>query len=503
MKLCSSGSTPSAEGSLESKDAIVVHKTESSLFRKDLISAMKLADSEQLQEGSYFLISDPWRQEWEKGVQVPVNMAEIMKADIKLVFLELCLSRTVSPHKLLHERADETYKKGMHELTGMQQLAEQLVRYDLDDLDVCWLEEVNLSRLELGLIQINEWNMERVMEALEYQCHEKMTAIMKTEEGLGIEYDEDVVCDVCRSLVSDLIVLGIRTEVSIGIPEKMEPITKISFIPNGLEMKTVLDETDEHDGVKLKLDEEIVGMIFSYWKLKRKSNWDKPLLTPKTEEADILEKQQEDSLVARMKMFVHLRQDLERDVHVRNLCYMIGKREKMKRQFFKCREYVFTSMVRVLIDKQLDLSESDVEGIIASYHFDSLYDNYGLSVRDLPTEESEEADNSMEVSEVDDKSNLAENVTVDVEGASAVKVEPTETETTDMEDNVFNASADDSEMERASSRDKSSHSGKVAGKDSSLPPPIPKLRNDVDEKVLSKKSLHNLQIADPDKSPLR
>ena len=32
------------------------------------------------------------------------------------------------------------------------------------------------------------------------QCHEKMTAIMKTEEGMGIEYDEDIVCDVCRSV---------------------------------------------------------------------------------------------------------------------------------------------------------------------------------------------------------------------------------------------------------------------------------------------------------------
>lgn len=53
------------------------------LFRKDLISAMKLADSEPLQEGSYVLISDPWRQEWEKGVQVPVNTAEVMKTDVK------------------------------------------------------------------------------------------------------------------------------------------------------------------------------------------------------------------------------------------------------------------------------------------------------------------------------------------------------------------------------------------------------------------------------------
>ncbi len=42
------------------------------------------------------------------------------------------------------------------------------------------------------------------------------------------------------------------------------------------------------------------------------SNFNKALLTPKWDEADVLSKQQEDSLIARMKMFVHLRQDLER-----------------------------------------------------------------------------------------------------------------------------------------------------------------------------------------------
>jgi hypothetical protein len=43
------------------------------LFRKDLISAMKLADSEQLASEEYLYITDSWKQDWEKGVQVPVN----------------------------------------------------------------------------------------------------------------------------------------------------------------------------------------------------------------------------------------------------------------------------------------------------------------------------------------------------------------------------------------------------------------------------------------------
>lgn len=32
------------------------------------------------------------------------------------------------------------------------------------------------------------------------RCWEKVQAIIKEEEGLGIEYDENVICDVCRSV---------------------------------------------------------------------------------------------------------------------------------------------------------------------------------------------------------------------------------------------------------------------------------------------------------------
>ena len=41
------------------------------LFRKDLISAMKLPDNEPLTEHDYWVVADTWKQEWERGVQVP------------------------------------------------------------------------------------------------------------------------------------------------------------------------------------------------------------------------------------------------------------------------------------------------------------------------------------------------------------------------------------------------------------------------------------------------
>lgn len=50
-----------------------------------------------------------------------------------------------------------------------------------------------------GEATVDELIMERTMEALERKCHESMNHAIETEEGLGIEYDEDVICDVCRS----------------------------------------------------------------------------------------------------------------------------------------------------------------------------------------------------------------------------------------------------------------------------------------------------------------
>ena len=50
-----------------------------------------------------------------------------------------------------------------------------------------------------ALPELDELTMERVLVELESQCEENMQQAIETEEGLGIEYDEDVVCDVCRS----------------------------------------------------------------------------------------------------------------------------------------------------------------------------------------------------------------------------------------------------------------------------------------------------------------
>lgn len=49
------------------------HHKPAELFRTDFITAMKLPDTESLDDYSYWLIKDQWKLDWEKGVQVPVK----------------------------------------------------------------------------------------------------------------------------------------------------------------------------------------------------------------------------------------------------------------------------------------------------------------------------------------------------------------------------------------------------------------------------------------------
>lgn len=54
-------------------------------YRKDLISAMKLPDSEPLSHEEYWIITDQWKQEWERGVQVPVNPDSLPEPSVRLM----------------------------------------------------------------------------------------------------------------------------------------------------------------------------------------------------------------------------------------------------------------------------------------------------------------------------------------------------------------------------------------------------------------------------------
>ncbi|CAF89063.1 unnamed protein product, partial [Tetraodon nigroviridis] len=92
--------------------------------------------------------------------------------------------------------SQESAEPGSANIRG---LAEAMCRYDLDDVDLYWLHALNTELERMGEEPVDELTMERTMEALERHCHDNINHAIETVEGLGIEYDEDVVCDVCRS----------------------------------------------------------------------------------------------------------------------------------------------------------------------------------------------------------------------------------------------------------------------------------------------------------------
>uniref|UniRef100_A0A8C3NN85 Protein Jade-1 n=1 Tax=Cyanoderma ruficeps TaxID=181631 RepID=A0A8C3NN85_9PASS len=505
----------------------------SEVFRTDLITAMKLHDSFQLNPDEYYVLADPWRQEWEKGVQVPVSPGTIPEPVARVVSETKAVTFT-RPRKFIVSSGAEPPELGY---VDIRTLADSMCRYDLNDVDVAWLQLANEEFKEMGMLELDEYTMERVMEEFEQRCYDNMNHAIETEEGLGIEYDEDVVCDVCQSPDGEdgnemvfcdkcnicvhqacygilkvpegswlcrTCALGVQPkcllcpkkggamkptrsgtkwvhvscalwipEVSIGSPEKMEPITKVSHIPSsrwalvcslcnekvgasiqcsvkncrtafhvtcafdrGLEMRTILAENDEvkfksycpkHSSTKkgdaetlgdspgqesrngiqdtslpahmdpfhsmdqnqeeahrvslrkqklqqledefytfveslevakvLRLPEEPVEFLYQYWKLKRKSNFNKPLITPKKDEEDNLAKREQDVLFRRLQLFTHLRQDLER---VRNLTYMVTRREKIKRSVCKVQEQIFNSYTK-------QLEQERVSGVPSSF----------------------------------------------------------------------------------------------------------------------------------------
>ncbi|XP_033997079.1 protein Jade-1 isoform X1 [Trematomus bernacchii] len=549
----------------------------SEVFRTDLITAMKVHDSNQLIPEEYYILADAWRQEWEKGVQVPVSPQSIPQPVARVLAEKGKEVMFVRPKKLIRTSGAEALG-----YVDIRTLAEGMCRYDLNEEDVAWLQAANQEFAEMAIPPLDEITMERVMEEFEHCCHENMTHATETEEGLGIEYDEDVVCDVCRSPDGEdnnemvfcdkcnicvhqacygiqkvpqgswlcrICALGILPkcqlcpkkggamkptrsgtkwvhvscalwipEVSIGNPEKMEPITNVSHIPSNrwaliccickeksgaciqcsakncrtafhvtcglhasIEMNTILTEDDEvkfksycpqHSGLegdesrdrdsedeketakdkkgrrrgrvrvkedtpsssssshvapqilhrvpshleelssrqqekrvslrKLKLQEmeeeffqfveveevaahtkllpEVVDFLFQYWKLKRKANFNQPLLTPKKDEEESLARREHEVLLRRLQLFTHLRQDLER---VRNLTYMVTRREKMKRSLWRVQENIFQHQMKLLDHELLtgDPSEKDLEKLFSLDWLSSQGSESGLKTK--------------------------------------------------------------------------------------------------------------------------
>ncbi|CAH2217458.1 jg6489 [Pararge aegeria aegeria] len=141
-------------------------------------------------------------------------------------------------------------------------------------------------------------------------------------------------------------------------------------------LQEIEGEFDRHVTVKdisthlLDIDQDAIHYIYNYWKLKRRAGYNRPLLPPKSDDHELLTHRQEQADLDKMKMFVQLRQDLER---VRNLCYMVSRREKLSRTFFRMREQTFHKQIAVLTEDPT-LSGPDLAAILQANHGPSIYD---------------------------------------------------------------------------------------------------------------------------------
>lgn len=123
---------------------------------------------------------------------------------------------------------------------------------------------------------------------------------------------------------------------------------------------------------KLNLNVEVVDIISKFWTLKRIAAGNKPLLLPRGDDETSALKG-EDSERDKMKQLVNIRQDLER---VRNLAYMVSRREKLSRSFIKIREQILEKQLVLLADDdpQNQMSLVEASAIIEANHGPTIYD---------------------------------------------------------------------------------------------------------------------------------
>ncbi|XP_040197426.1 E3 ubiquitin-protein ligase Jade-2-like isoform X2 [Rana temporaria] len=137
---------------------------------------------------------------------IPTSFLRVERA---IVVPNLPCSKWLTAHSLhlqLLEELEDYYSQTENNSSpdaefpgGLQTTQQVTCKYDLDEVDTCWLELVNKELKKMHKPLLEEFTLEKVLEELELLCHENMNLAIEKEEGLGIEYDEDVVCDICRS----------------------------------------------------------------------------------------------------------------------------------------------------------------------------------------------------------------------------------------------------------------------------------------------------------------
>ena len=164
------------------------------MFRTDLISAMKIPDHQQLTEGQYIRIRDAWKEEYDRGVQVPVD------ADCH---------PTPNFTKRDYASSDEWRRPDKYfSWTAEKDVWDEVVSgvtphvvYDMDENDMTFLDKLNFSLV--GIQRIEEILFESVITHLDSSTHIGMVQIFQNDTGYSIEHDDTVACEVCHDVYSE------------------------------------------------------------------------------------------------------------------------------------------------------------------------------------------------------------------------------------------------------------------------------------------------------------
>ena len=124
---------------------------------------------------------------------------------------------------------------------------------------------------------------------------------------------------------------------------------------------------------KIGINGDVVEIISKFWMLKRKAGGNKPLIPPRGEDESLTSLRGEDTERDKMKQLVNIRQDLER---VRNLAYMVSRREKLSRSFVKLREQILEKQLALIADEDphSQMSLMEMSAVLEANHGPTVYD---------------------------------------------------------------------------------------------------------------------------------
>jgi hypothetical protein len=131
---------------------------------------------------------------------------------------------------------------------------------------------------------------------------------------------------------------------------------------------------------KLGLEMEAVDLLFRFWILKRRSLANRPLFIPRADDPEATgvstantSASEDGNEREKLKRFVALRQDLEK---VRNCCYMLSKREKLKKSMVKMREQILEKQLKLFTEEAnvSQMSNMEMSAILEANHGPGVYD---------------------------------------------------------------------------------------------------------------------------------